>query len=309
MTETESLEGKERGQPGIHAHPHRHAEGERPHAHPHHHTRAEVAHVERCSDGITLAHDHGHGLAFERYTYLCSPVHLLDPRTKVLGALAWVAAVVISPPPRLVELAALAALLVAVVVMAGVPPAFVIKRSAFVVPFAGAVALFAPLARSPGSLSWGGLAGSYAAGGWLAAYAILAKAWLTAFIVVVLSTTTPVPALFEGLRRLGLPAILLTMLSFTYRYLSVMRQQVAALRTAVESRGPGLGRLGRLRLYGNLAGAMFIRAFERGERVYDAMVSRGYEGTLPSGTTLRFGGGDALALAVVSLSAAAVLLY
>lgn len=294
---------------GIHAHPHRHAEDAQPHAHPHHHRLDEAPAAHPRAEAVPLVHDHGHGLSFERYTYLCSPVHTLDPRVKILSVLALVLVVVLSGPPRAPELVGVAALLLAATLLAGVPVGFVLKRSALVVPFAGTIALFAPLAQGGGSLSVAGLAGSYAGGGWVVAYAIIAKAWLATLAVVVLSTTTPVPRLFKGLERLRVPDVMLMMLSFMYRYAEVMRRQLTALRTALDSRGFGLTPFGRVRLYGGLAGAMFIRAYERGERVHQAMRSRGYDGTLPSVDDLRLGPGDALVVVTMAAALWALVLY
>jgi cobalt/nickel transport system permease protein len=292
------------GAEGVHEHPHRHEPDGPAHAHPHHHgtVPAELA-------APPLVHDHVHGLSFERYTYICSPIHELDPRAKIVATLAIVLAVVLSPPPRGLELAGIALFLVAAATIAHVPLGWVLRRSALVLPFAGMIALFAPLQQSGGSLSVGGLAGAYSHGGWMAAYSILAKAWLSTLTVVVLSATTPVPRLFRGLERMRVPDVILTLLSFMYRYVSVLRTQIASLRNALDSRGFGLGRLGRLRLYGNLAGAMFVRAYERGERVYGAMLSRGYDGSLPSSETLTWRGADSLTLATVLLGVAALALY
>lgn len=301
------------GSPGagsdIHAHPHRHEDAGLAHAHPHPHAAAvEAAGIPRV-EAPPVLHDHAHALTYERFTYLCSPVHALDPRAKIMGALAIILAVVLSGPPSAPELVFLVGFLLGVTVLAGVPVGYVLSRSALVLPFAGTIALFAPLARTGGSLSVGGVMEAYSGVGWIAAYAILAKAWLAALTVGVLSVTTPVPRLFKGLERLGVPDVLLMLLSFMYRFGDVFRRQLTSLRRALDSRGFALGRWGRTRLLGSLAGNLFLRASDRGERVHAAMLARGYTGTLPTREQLSFGARDGLALAIVGLAAAALVLY
>jgi cobalt/nickel transport system permease protein len=294
---------------GVHTHPHRHEEQAPAHVHPHHHTEEDLAAAQTCEDGVPLVQDHGHGLSFERYTYICSPVHEMDPRLKILATLAIVLAVVLGPPPHPLELVGLAAFLLAVASIAQVPLGWVLRRSALVLPFAGMIALFAPLQQGGGSLSVAGISGAYADNGWIAAYAILAKAWLATLAVVVLSATTPVPRLLRGLRSLRVPDVMLMLLSFMYRYVSVMRDQIASMRDALDSRGYMLSRAGRVKLYGNLAGSMFIRSYERGERVHGAMVARGFDGTIPTADVLRTRAVDWAMFATALLAAAALLLY
>lgn len=291
----------------MHAHPHRH-DSEAAHAHPHHHLAGEAP-AAPVPSVPPLIHDHGHGLSFERFTWVCSPVHSLDPRAKIVAAVAIVLTVVLSGPPRALELAGIAAFLCAVTVLARIPLSSVLARSALVLPFAGTIALFAPLQHAGGSLSVGGLTGAYGDGGWIAAYAILAKAWLATLTVVVLSATTPVPRLFKGLEALRVPDVILMLLAFMYRYVAVMRDQLASLRNALDSRGFALGRFQKVKLLGHLAGNLFIRAYDRGERIHAAMLSRGWTGGLPTSETLALRPADVLAVALVVLFLTALVLY
>jgi cobalt/nickel transport system permease protein len=278
---------------GLHSHPHEHP-GEL-HEHVHHHA--------------SEAHEHGHVSGRERLAWQVSALHRLDPRTKIVAALALILAVVLTPPLRPLEFALLTALLLTAALAGRLPIGWVLRRSALVIPIAGTIALFAPLARSGGPLTVGGVVGSYAGGGWVAAWAIVSKAWLSVLVTVVLSGTTPEPQLIRGLQALRLPDVFVTLFSFIYRYVDVLRSQLRSLRTALESRAPSMGRLRRWGVYGNLAGNLFIRSYDRGERIHAAMLSRGFDGTLPTGEALRAGAGDALLLVVVLLIGAAVALY
>ncbi len=279
--------------PGFHSHPHEH--GGESHEHVHHH--------------VSEAHEHGHISGVERLAWQTSPMHRLDPRVKIVAAFALILAIVLTPPLRLLEFAALCALLASAALIGRLPLGWVLKRSALVIPVAGTIALFAPLAHSGGALTVGGVAGSYAAGGWIAAWAIISKAWLSVLVTIVLSGTTPAPRLIRGLQSLHMPDVFVTLFSFIYRYVDVFREQLRSLRTAVESRAPSMGRLRRWRMYGNLGGNLFIRAYDRGERIHAAMLSRGFSGTLPTAEALKTGPADLLLLAVVLLSGAAIALY
>ncbi len=284
------------GAPGIHRHEHEH-EGER-HRHVHHHPELPGP-----------FHEHGHGAGFERLTYLVSPMHDLDPRAKIVCGLVLILAVVLTPPLRPAEFALLVAMLLAVSAIGRVPIGTVLAHACLVLPVAGTIALFAPLARHGGSLDIGGIAGAYSGGGWIAAWAILSKAWLSALVTVLLAATTPVPRLIRGLEALKVPDVFITMFSFLSRYVGVFRRQIASLRTAMDSRAPVMPRRRRWSLYGNLAGNLFVRAYDRGERIHAAMLSRGFTGALPTAETLRLRAPDALALVLSVLTAAAIALY
>lgn len=281
---------------GIHRHEHAH-DGEL-HRHPHHHPEKPGP-----------VHEHAHGAGFERLTYLVSPLHDLDPRAKIVSMLVLVLAIVLTPPLRPLEFVALVALLLAGALIGRLPLGKVLGRASLVLPVAATIALFAPIARHGGSLSPGGIAGAYSGGGWVAAWSILTKAWLSALAAVLLSATTPLPRLIRGFEALRVPDVLITLVTFLSRYVGVFRDQLRSLSVALDSRAPSLPRLRRWRLFGNLAGNLFVRAYDRGERIHGAMLSRGFTGALPTAEVLRLGPADALLLSTVVLTAAAVALY
>jgi cobalt/nickel transport system permease protein len=282
--------------PGIHRHEHEHA-GEL-HRHPHHHEPRRGP-----------AHEHTHGTGFERLTYLVSPIHDLDPRAKIVSALVLILGVVLTPPLRPLEFALLAVLLLAGALIARLPLGAVLGRASLVLPVALTIALFAPIARHGGSLSVGGIAGAYAGGGWIAAWAILSKAWLSALVAVLLSATTPLPRLIRGFEVLRVPDVLITLVSFLSRYVGIFREQLRALSVAMDSRAPSMPRLKRWGLFGNLGGNLFVRAYDRGERIHAAMLSRGFTGALPTAETLSLRAADGLLLVTAVLVAAAAALY
>lgn len=278
------------------AHAHRHGAAQS-HAHPHHHASDRAA-----------RHSHAHTLSFERLTYILSPVHALDPRAKLVAALCFITGVVVSPVMRPLEFALAALLVGTVLAIARLPWRPVLLRSALVLPLAGGIALFAPLGTFEGGWTADAVAMAYRAG-WPVIWAVMTKAWLSATVALLVAATTPAPRLFAGMRALGMPAIFITMFTFLHRYTEVLGEQLRSLRRAVASRGPGLSGRRLVALYGNLAGNLFIRAYERGERVYSAMLSRGFDGHLPTTEPLRLRSADLLALTTAVLAAAALALY
>jgi cobalt/nickel transport system permease protein len=264
--------------PELHRHGHVHATGPE-HEHAHHHSEED--------------HDHAHTPAFERFTYIVSPVHALDPRTKVACALALIAGVVASPVLQTAEIAFVVALAACIALMAQVPFSAILKRSLVVLPVAVALALYAPLVK----------------GGWTLAYAIVARAWLSAIVVVLLVATTRPGDLVAGLRRMGMPAVFGTTLTFLSRFTHVMAGQLSSVRRALESRAPSLRGPRLLPVYGSLAGSLVVRGYERGERVYSAMLSRGFTGEIGGTRPLKMHWPDWLTIAAALMTGAALLLY
>jgi cobalt/nickel transport system permease protein len=123
-----------------------------------------------------------------------------------------------------------------------------------------------------------------------AVLSILTKSWLSVMAAVILTATTPAVELLRAARTLGLPRLLVATVSFMYRYLFVIGEEALRLMRARDSRSarpagaylPGQktgGSLGwRAKVLGNMVGSLFLRTYERSERVYGAMQARGYDG-------------------------------
>jgi cobalt/nickel transport system permease protein len=114
-----------------------------------------------------------------------------------------------------------------------------------------------------------------------AAWNIVAKGTLGVATSVILAATTPVPELLRGLERLRLPAVFTSIAGFMVRYGDVITDDVRRMRIARISRGHDPRWIWQARAVAASAGTLFIRSYERGERVYLAMVSRGYAGSMP----------------------------
>ncbi len=115
---------------------------------------------------------------------------------------------------------------------------------------------------------------------------IALKSWLSVQAALLLTFTTPFHDLLDALRELRLPRIMVAIIGFMYRYLAVLGDEAQRLmraraaRSAVAEGGGGGGSLAwRARVTGNMVGSLFLRSYERSERIYEAMLARGFEGT------------------------------
>jgi cobalt/nickel transport system permease protein len=137
---------------------------------------------------------------------------------------------------------------------------------------------------------------------------LIVTPWLSVLVMMLLVMTTPQADLLYALQRLHLPKVFILLLSFLYRYVDVMRSQLRAAHRSLISRAPSLGPYRRVALYGNLAGSMLIRAYDRGERIHAAMLSRGFDGTLPRLSSQRIKASDVALIAITVLFSAALIL-
>jgi len=223
----------------------------------------------------------------DRYHQGTSLVHRLDPRLKLVATLVFVVASTSTPPGAWLTFGLLAAVAVAAILVARVPLLDALKHSSIALPFAGMVALSLPFTRG-GQVLW-----AWHPFGWNLAVtdegvilfaSVLLKAWLSVMVSGLLVATTPFADLLLGLRALRLPAVLVSTISFMYRYLFVLVDEAMRLRTAREARSAGEGGsvAWRVRVLGGMVGSLFVRSYERSERIYAAMLSRGFGGEVRS---------------------------
>ncbi|MBP2704926.1 cobalt ECF transporter T component CbiQ [Microbispora sp. RL4-1S] len=207
-----------------------------------------------------------------------SPVHRLPPQCKLLAVAAFAVAVVATPRDRLWAFAVYAVLLAAVAAAARVPAGFVLRRMVIEVPFV-LFAVVIPLVGTGERVAVLGVPLSVP--GLWAAWNILAKATLGVAASILLAATTEPRTLLLGAERLRLPRLLVQIATFMLRYMDVILDQMRRMRIARESRGFVARDLRQAPVLAKSAGALFIRAYERGERVHLAMLSRGYAGEMP----------------------------
>ena len=251
---------------------------------------------------------HG-GVLGAAYLAGASPVHRLEPHLKLVAVLGFALVVVATPVHAGWAWAAYGgylALVLLAAAVAGVGPARLARGLAIEVPFVLFAVLLPFVAQGP-RVEVAGVALSES--GLVAAGGLLAKATLSVLAAVVLSATTEPRALLAGLERLRLPSLLVQILMFMIRYADVVGGELHRMRVARESRGFRGGRVSALRVLGPATGSLFVRCFERGERVHLAMLSRGYTGRLPAGPAVAVGGRSwAVALALPAAAGVVLLI-
>jgi len=205
-------------------------------------------------------------------------LHRLPAHAKLLALVGFVVCVVLVPPRQWWALVAAFALLVALTRLARLPAPTVARRMLVETPFVVFALLLPFLATGP-RIEVLGVALS--SDGLLGAWNLLAKATTGVLAAVLLAATTTPRALVGGLERLRVPVLLVQILSFMLRYLAVVTDDLHRMRIARESRGAPPGWLGQLRAVAGGVGALFVRSYERGERVHQAMLARGGTGRSP----------------------------
>ena len=235
---------------------------------------------------------------------LGSPIHRLDPRAKIVG-LAGVTVVAVSTPLRAwPAFAACALVLAAIAAVARVGPEIVWSRVKVILPLVVFVAAFVPFVRGGATVEVGPLALSEAG---LATFALVsAKATIGAVGAVLLGATTGFSDILHGLERLRVPRLLVVIAAFMYRYVFVIADEARRMRAGLAARAYRPRHLGQVAALGRMVTALFLRSYERGERVYLAMLARGYAGAMPRLGVLAFRRADtafvvALALTLVPL--------
>ena len=202
----------------------------------------------------------------------------MAPHLKLVGLVTFVIAVVSTPRQQVWAFPVYALLVMVVAVRSGVPGRFLLSRMMVGAPFVLA-SLLLPLLGRPPQIALGPLLLSVE--GLWGAWNVLAKATVgVAASVVFAATTEPVRAI-AALDRLRLPAPLTSVAGFMLRYLDLTVADVGRSITAMQARGLEPRWWPQGRLLASLAGTMFVRAYERGERIHSAMIARGFEGHMP----------------------------
>ncbi|MEB3292108.1 MAG: cobalt ECF transporter T component CbiQ [Synechococcales bacterium] len=130
---------------------------------------------------------------------------------------------------------------------------------------------------------------------------VTSKFLLSLMLLNLLTFTTPIPILLQSLQALKVPPLLIAILAAMYRYLDVLMDEFTVMRRAAVSRNLLAGRHWQRLVIGNMIGSLFIRTYDRGDRIYQAMLARGYQGLIQSAELPRFQGCDPLALQLTIL--------
>ena len=225
--------------------------------------------------------------AFDRYHESESFLHRLDPRVKVVVTVAFILSNALLPDGAWIAFAFSWLFLLLANTLSNLGFGFTFKRSLIALPFAFiAITILFSMPGKPLSsfhfLMWDF---TITDAGLLRFVSILIRSWLSVQMAILLVATARFPDIIHALEHLKVPAILTTIIAFLYRYLFVLADEVFRLMRARESRSaaapdkrPGRSVVWRARIAGHMAGQLFLRSYERSDRVYNAMLARGYNG-------------------------------
>ncbi len=221
---------------------------------------------------------HGHRLHYHGH----SVVHRAPAHLKLVVLVAFMLVVVSTPREWYPVFGGYLALLCGVVALSGVPTGYLAKRMLIETPFVLFAVAVPFIAQGP-KIEVFGL--SVSEPGLWAAWGLLAKGSLGVLASLTLAATTDQQDVLAGLRRLRLPDLIVQIMGFMLRYLDVVTAEMGRMITAMRSRGCDPRSPRHWPLLARSLGALFIRSYERGERVHLAMLARGYDGSLPSQQT------------------------
>jgi cobalt/nickel transport system permease protein len=202
----------------------------------------------------------------------------MAPQIKIATAFAVLLAIVATPREAIWAFAVYAVAVAVIAAIAGVTPRFAARRMVIEVPFLILAGLL-PLFGDGSTVDVLGMELSVA--GLWDAWNIVAKATLGLAIAVILGATTQVTDFLAGLDGLRVPSVVTAIAGFMVRYIDVITNDWSRMRVAMVSRGHDPRWFTSIGPYAHTVGVMFVRTYERGERVYLAMASRGYTGTMP----------------------------
>lgn len=156
-------------------------------------------------------------------------------------------------------------------------------RSLYIVPLLALLAAFNPVFdRVPFAAG-----GVVIARGWVTLAAVILRGVLAFQALLILVETEGFAGLCHSMRRLHVPAALTTQLLMVHRYLTVMLAEALTMLRARRARGYSRRYL-PINEWGTFAGQLFLRTVDRSERIYRAMLARGFNGSMPC---FRAGGG------------------
>jgi cobalt/nickel transport system permease protein len=200
-------------------------------------------------------------------------IHRLHPLAKVLVTLIYLIIVVSFDRFEISGLIPYLFYPILIFTLAELPLKPILKRVLLVEPLVIGIGILNPIFDQHLFM----LAGVEISRGWITFFSIVFKGSLTVTAALLLIATTGMDRVAEALRMLKVPKLFVLQLLLTYRYISVLMEEVATVLRAYSMRAPGQKGLHRS-VWGSLAGQLLLRTFDRAQRVYQAMTLRGFDG-------------------------------
>ncbi len=247
-----------------------------------------------------------HHSFLDKYSETKSILQQRDPRVKIIFFVLFILSIVFTDPASFGLFAGYTAIILVFIILSRIPIFYILKRSLVVIPFVVLIAAFIPFFKKGeviGGWSLGVLRLTVTYDGLMVLWNVFVKAYLCTLCMILLTSTTRFTALLKGMEKLRCPLLVIMVLSFMYRYLFVLEDEMQMMVQAKASRTVGGSLWFHAKTLANCLGSLFVRSYERGEAVYLAMCSRGYNGEIKTINTLNLTAADLVFL----LSSIAVL--
>lgn len=238
----------------------------------------------------------------DEYSNIDSFIHRLDPRIKIVAFFSFILFVIFTPPASFMVFGLYAVFMAGLILLSKVPFKFILKRSLVIIPFVLMIAVFIPFFKKgevAGGYSFGSLSLTVSYDGLMVLWNVFVKAYLCSLSMILLISSTKLAELLKAFERLRCPLVFTMILSFMYRYIFVITDELMKMHHAKQARTSGGSRWFHTRVLANMIGVLFMRAYERGELVYLAMCSRGFEGKIKTMSNFCLNRGDIYFLLLV----------
>ncbi len=223
-------------------------------------------------------HHHGHDAGERLYIHRHSPLHSLPPHLKIVSLFTFLIVVVATPITHYIAFIAYGLMIATLLLLSKLPVIKVAKRATVEIPFLF-FAILMPFFSKGEEVQILGL--DISKTGAIAALSIIVKGTIGVMTAIVLSGTTPAREILRGFELLKLPSLLVQIMTFMLRYMNVITDEMERMKVARIARGFNERGIRDWKFIAGTAGALFVRSYERGERVHTSMISRGYQGVLP----------------------------
>ncbi len=218
-----------------------------------------------------------------------SSIHHTDARVKLILTTAFILTTALIPIGVWPIYVLLIAIILSLVILSGVGVRLVLKRAGLALPFM--LAALPLIFTTPGQQVFGFALGRWDFIGTLEGaerfFSIALKSWISVQAAILLTATTPFPDILAAMRAVRIPRLLVAIFGLMWRYLFVLADEALRLMRARAARSGDSGIQGyrkggritwRAQTAGGMVGNLFMRSLERSDRIYMAMLSRGYDG-------------------------------
>jgi len=215
----------------------------------------------------------------DRFAKISSPIHRLEPRVKIIVFVGVLLISLSTPPGHFRAFGAYVAVLLTLALVSRVPVSFLAKRASIVLPLVFLMTIFLPFFPRGTEKETVALLGiNLSKEGLLLAWNICVKSFVGVISLLLLVTTTPFDRLMRAFESLKVPKLFTLLSSFAYRYIFVIVDEAMRMKRAKDLRTFKREALPQARSIGNLIGLLFLRSYERSERIFRAMCARGFQG-------------------------------